>query len=144
MSNLVKLLYDMAALKADYQRLHDEIFGLSARRLLFLLRPKARRGVEDRINLLISRLDALGEDMRGLTAEDLAIRRGQELRQALEVFAQALGETLRQLEALRLARTPSATVAGPTTGRGPLATYDDALQHQRQLGARLNELIVDL
>lgn len=144
MSNLVKLLYDMAALKGDYQRLHDEIFGLSARRLLFLLRPKARRGVEDRINLLISRLDALGEDMRGLTAEDLAIRRGQELRQALEVFAQALGETLRQLEALRLARTPSATVAGPTTGRSPLATYDDALQHQRQLGARLNELIVDL
>ncbi|NCA88638.1 MAG: hypothetical protein EOM92_06890 [Gammaproteobacteria bacterium] len=144
MSNLVKLLYDMAALKADYQRLHDEIFGLSARRLLFLLRPKARRGVEDRINLLISRLDALGEDMRGLTAEDLAIRRGQELRQALEVFAQALGETLRQLEALRLARTPSATAAAPTTGRSPLATYDDALQHQRQLGARLNELIVDL
>lgn len=148
MSNLVKLLYDMAALKADYQQVHDEIFGLSARRLLFLLRPRARQAVEGRISLLISRLDALREDLRRLTAEDLAIRRGQELRQALEDFALALGETLSQLEALRLARAraTSIPIPGPTpgTGRSPLAAYDDALQHQRQLGAHLNDLIVDL
>ncbi len=146
MSNLVKLLYDMAALKGDYQQLHDELFGLSPRRLLFLLRPKARQGVEGRIGLLIGRLEALGEDMRRLTPEDLAIRRGQELRQALESFAQALGETLRQLEMLHVAEASAVTTAGPvlTSGRGPLAAYDDALQHQRQLGARLNELIVDL
>lgn len=148
MSNLVKLLYDMAALKADYQQVHDELFGLSTRRLLFLLRPRARQAVDGRIGLLISRLDALRDELRRLTAEDLAIRRGQELRQALEDFALALGETLSQLEALRLARaTP---VPGPgsvptrAAGRTPLAAYDDALQHQRQLGAHLNDLIVDL
>lgn len=146
MSNLVKLLYDMAALKADYQRLHDDLFGLSARRLLFLLRAKARQGVEGRISLLIGRLDDLGKDMQHLTTEDLAIRRGQELRQALEAFAQALGKTLRQMEALCLARATATAVEGRPTGggRSPLAAYDDALQHQRQLGARLNELIVDL
>ena len=102
--------------------------------------------MEGRISLLISRLDALREDLRRLTAEDLAIRRGQELRQALEDFALALGETLSQLEALRLARATSSPIPGPTpgTGRSPLAAYDDALQHQRQLGAHLNDLIVDL
>ena len=144
MSNLVKLLYDMAALKADYQQVHDELFGLSTRRLLFLLRPGARQTVAGRVNLLISRLDGLRADMRRLTAEDLAIRRGQELRLALEDFSLALGETLSQLEALRLARATSGP--GPTraTVRPPLAAYDDALQHQRQLGARLNDLIVDL
>jgi hypothetical protein len=144
MSNLVKLLYDMAALKSEYQRLHDELFGLSTRRLLFLLRPGARQGVQGRINLLLGRLAGLEEDLRHLTAEDLAIRRGQDLRQALEEFAQALAETLRQLEALRLTRAKPVDESNSASGRTPLAAYDDALQHQRQLGARLNELIVDL
>lgn len=35
MSNLIKLLHDTAALRAEYQRLHQDLLGLSVRRLLF-------------------------------------------------------------------------------------------------------------
>ena len=164
MSKLVKLLYDMASLRAEYQRLHQDLFGLSRRRLLYLLRPKAGQAEVARIGQLNQRLQDLGEEMRQLKPEDLSIRRGEELREALDNFRLAFAETLSQLDRLGQARfgpppgpppaPPPGSSPGPSSGpsaeesgahgRGILAAYDDALQHQRRMGARVNEIIAYL
>lgn len=82
--------------------------------------------------------------MGRLTPDDLAIRRGEELRQALQDFHQAFGETLGQLEILRQAQAGQAARAPGKDRQSLLAPYDNALQHQRRLGARINDLLADL
>lgn len=144
MSNLVKILYDMASLRTEYQRLHQDLFGFSLRRLLFMVRPGARKGVDARIHELTKRLEELGEDMCHLTADDLVIRRGEEIEVALKNFSLAFTETLRQLDLLRQAEAPRWARAQGEEGRLQLAAYDDAIQHQRRMGARLNDLIAEL
>ena len=144
MSNLIKLLHDTAALRAEYQRLHQDLLGLSMRRLLFLVRPGARQQVEARFQYLFQRLGELREEMGRLTPDDLAIRRGEELHQALLDFHQAFGETLGQLEMLRQAQAGQATSTTGKDRQSLLAPYDDALQHQRRMGARINDLLADL
>lgn len=144
MSNLIKLLHDTAALRAEYQRLHQDLLSLSMRRLLFLVRPGARQQVDARFQHIFQRLGELREEMGRLTPDDLAIRRGEELHQALLDFHQAFGETLGQLERLRQAQAGQATSTPGKDRQSLLAPYDDALQHQRRMGARINDLLADL
>ncbi|MFZ1536067.1 MAG: hypothetical protein WAT23_01570 [Chromatiaceae bacterium] len=144
MSNLIKLLHDMASLRTEYQRLHQDLLGLSVRRLLFLARPGARQGVDARFQHLFQRQKELQAEMDQLTADDLAIRRGEELFQALTNFHQAFGETLKQLELLHQAQASQAAGGPGNSSHRLLAPYDDALQHQRRLGARINDLLADL
>ncbi len=144
MSNLVKSLYEMASLRTEYQRLHQDLFGFSVRKLMFMARPGARKGVNARIHQLTKRLQELDEDMSRLTADDLVIRRGEEIEVALKDFSLAFAETLRQLDLVRQAEAPRWAKAQGEESRLQLAAYDDAIQHQRRMGARLNELIADL
>ena len=93
MSNLVKSLYEMASLRTEYQRLHQDLFGISVRKLMFMARPGARKGVNARIHQLTKRLEELDEDLSHLTADDLVIRRGEEIEVALKDFSlRARGE----------------------------------------------------
>ena len=144
MSNLIKLLHETASLRADYQRLHQDLTGLSVHRLLFLVRPGARQQVDARFQQLFQRLGELREEMGRLTPDDLAIRRGEELCQALKDFHQALGETLSQLEILRRAQASQATRVPGKDRPSLLTAYDDTLQYQRRMGARINNLLADL
>jgi len=144
MSNLIKLLHDMASLRAQYQRLHQDLLGLSVRRLLILVRPNARQEIKARFQHLFQRQGELQEEMERLTPDDLAIRRGEDLYQALANFHQAFGETLKRLELIHEARSTQARGAAGKISQGLLVAYDDALQHQRRLGARINDLLADL
>ncbi len=144
MSNLIKLLHDMASLRAQYQRLHQDLLGLSVRRLLILVRPNARQEIKARFQHLFQRQGELQEEMERLTPDDLAIRRGEDLYQALANFHQAFGETLKRLELIHEARSTQARRAAGKISQGLLVAYDDALQHQRRLGAHINDLRADL
>lgn len=63
MSNLIKLLHDMASLRAQYQRLHQDPLGLSVRRLLIQVRPNAHQEIKARFQHLFERLGELQEEM---------------------------------------------------------------------------------
>jgi len=144
MSNLIKLLHDMASLRAQYQRLHQDLLGLSVRRLLIQVRPNAHQEIKARFQHLFQRLGELQEEMDLLTPDDLTIRRGEDLYQALSSFHQALDETLKRLELIHEARSSQAKGGAGKISQGLLVAYDDALQHQRRLGARINDLLADL
>ncbi len=144
MSNLIKLLHETASLRAEYQRLHQDLTGLSVRRLLFLVWSGARQQVDARFQQLFQRLGEVREEMGRLAPDDLAIRRGEELCQALKDFHQAFDETLGQLEILHRAQASQATRIPGKDSHSLLAPYDDALQHQRRMGARINDLLADL
>ena len=144
MSKLVKLLYDMASLRAEYQRLHQDLFGLSTRRLLYLFRPKSGQVEMARIGQLNRRLQELAGEMLSLEPDDLSIRRGEDLREALNNFHLAFAKTLSNLERLGQARFGLSAGESDADRRSLLAAYDDALQHQRRMGARVNEIIAYL
>jgi len=96
MSKLFKVLYDIADIRCRYQRIHEEVFGFSARRILKSLQGAASgtssaQSVE--LDRLLSRLDAAQQDLDHLGEEDLSIRRGGEIQSALMAYARALSQS---------------------------------------------------
>lgn len=79
-----------------------------------------------------------------LTPDDLATRRGEELCRALQDCHQAFARTLGQLEMLRQAQASQTTQAPGKDRQSLLASYDGALQHPRQMGIRIKDLLADL
>jgi len=150
MSTLVKILYDVAALRAKYQRLHQAQFQLSARTILDLVnRPKASRYEAVRVELerLAGRLESLRGELDKLEDGELGIRRGREIRKALDEYIRALLDTLTTLKQLCEYQQCSNSGDRPqprTKKQALLVTYDDAVQYQQRLGARLNDLVANL
>jgi Mg2+ and Co2+ transporter CorA len=148
MSKLFKVLYDIADIRCRYQRIHEEVFGFSARRILKSLQGAASgtssaRSVE--LDRLLSRLDAAQQDLDHLGEEDLSIRRGGEIQSALMAYARALSQSNASLKAFCEFRQ---SIKGSEEDHERLNTlkvaYDDAVQYQKRLGRRLNELISSL
>lgn len=147
MSKLLSVLYEVAEIRAGCQRVHDERFGLSPRSVLRALSGKppgqsAAQCVE--LRRLGERLDEAVGRLDELDADDLAVRRGQEINETLRAYAGALTVSLEGLE--RLCRQEHVMPAAPAGDDStPLkVVYDDALQQQKRLAARLNALISTL
>jgi hypothetical protein len=150
MSRLLKMLYDVAEIRCRYHRVHEEVVGFSARRFLRSINPaasdatKARKAELDR---LLLRLEAAREDLHRLGEHDLSVRRGREIRDALTHYVEALAKSSASLKELCEYSKPE-TDAPDVGNRDQLTAlkvaYDDAVQYQKRLGKRLNELIESL
>lgn len=147
MSKLLTVLYEVAEIRSSCQLVHDERFGLSPRSVLRAIAGRSP-GESAAQCAELRRLSERLEDARGrldeLDAEDLAVRRGQEIHETLRAYASALAVSLDGLE--QLCRYEHATPAAPAgDDSAPLkVVYDDALQQQKRLAARLNALISSL
>lgn len=154
MSDLLRIVYDVAAIRGDYLRLHHRLFQMSAGSLFHtLVRKVARRGQvrdstdQQELDALAHRLSRALEELSQLEQEDISIRRGNDIRKALREYAEALSESLAALDtfiALRSsARTGDSRLAAGQTQAVKIA-YDDAVQFHSRLGARLNALLATL
>jgi hypothetical protein len=150
MSKLVKVVYDVAGIRGRYLCVHDEIFRLSARKLVRALNPGRQNQVASRIFELdrLSRqiLTALAE-LEGLEENDLSIRRGRDIRNQLADYLAALTESVILLKSI-CGQLNKRAVKDRTYDQGKLhrlkISYDDAVQHHQRLGAHLNSLISSL
>lgn len=147
MSKLVKIVYDVAAIRSRYVCVHEEMFQVSARRLVRAFdRDKQglyqnRKSDLDRLSELI--LTSQGE-LESLDEEDLAIRRGRDIRTQLAHYLEALSESVALLKSIceqMKKRAIKDQMYDPQDLKGLRVSYDDAMQHHKRLGASLNSLI---
>lgn len=150
MSKLVKIVYDVAQIRGCYLRVHEEIFQLSTRILVRVLnrgKPDARDREAAAIDQLVQRLENAQSELEDLDESDLSVRRGGEIRTALADYVIALTESvqfLRSISELLQQRDTKDQRYDPDHLQGLKVNYDDALQHHKRLGARLNALIAAL
>lgn len=150
MSKLVKVVYEVAGVRGRYLRVHDKIFQLSARKLVRALnpgRPDADASGTTELGQLLQQLQAAQTELEDLDESDLLVRRGREIQTELADYVLALTESVRILKSIyELLQQRETTNKLYDSGRlqGLKVDYDDAMQHHKRLGARLNTLIATL
>jgi len=150
MSRLVKVVCDVAGIRRRYLCVHNAIFRLSARKMVRALKPGKRDAAAnhtselDRLSLEI--LTALAE-LESLDENDISIRRGRDIRNQLTDYLAALNQSVALLKSI-CGQMDNRAAKRQTFDRSSLQSlkvaYDDAVQHQQRLGARLNTLISSL
>ncbi len=148
MSRLFKLLYDVAGIRTRYLSVHDELFSVSASKLLRMFRHIPARDSAAQLEVLekLSReLAATREDLATLNNTETSMRRGAEIRRGLEDYVVALAETVEILRQVVRAKDVAAAQRDPNEQRlrGLKVAYDDAMQYHKRLGSALNKLISD-
>ena len=151
MSKLVKAVYDVARIRGRYLRVHDAIFHLSARKLVRVLnlgRPKDAHGSgTTELEQLLQRLQIAQTELENLDESDLSVRRGREIQTELADYVSALTESVQILKSISehlRQRDTKSELYDPERLQGLKVDYDDAMQHHKRLGARLNTLIATL
>ncbi len=150
MSDLLKIVYEVAAVRSDYLRIHRRLFHVSAGRLMRNLTRRQTPGCltnEQELEELNQRLSRAINGLSELKKEDLSIRRGSEIQNALSEYVQALTESIAALATLLEVRKRSRNASQQQPSEASQATkiaYDDAVQYHKRLGARLNKLLMTL
>lgn len=151
MSHLLKLVYAAGELNRRYSRVHEEIFGFSVRRLVRRSHKNASepppQSRTDQLSALTEELKAIQRQIEELEECDLTKRRGREICTVLKDYTQALTASVSVLNTIcrRLAREQEGVDGwrnySATSFRQDRITYDDAIQHHKRLGRRLQELL---
>ncbi len=146
MSDLLKIVYDVAAVRGDYLRLHRRLLNISASRLFHKLARRSGTGLpgQQDLDALTHRLEHALDELTQLKEEDLAIRRGSEIQRTLRAYTQALSESLAALSRLlEMQQSPPHDDGSqsPAHSQAIKVAYDDAVQYHNRLGSRLNNLL---
>lgn len=149
MSRLLKLVYETSELRRRYAGIHEEMFGFSMRRIIRLGQQNERecRAKMQRLDDLSQALAEMRQQVAELQECDLTKRRGHEICTALQEYTQALNASVALLNTIcrRLAREQKGVDGWrnytATSLRQDRITYDDAIQHHKRVGKRLQELL---
>lgn len=150
MSLLLKLVYDTNALRQRYVTAHRKIFGLSFGRVVRLSRESAAADFETqvaRLSELVTELRQLRNKLGKLQESELRQRTGRELREALADYTGALEDSVGKLK--RICERNAQELRGVAEFRlyslgdyrFDRIAYDDAVQHHKRIGLRLNQLL---
>jgi hypothetical protein len=150
MSELLRIVYEVAAVRRDSQQLHRRLFRINATRLVdHLARRDRHDSSADREQLaaLRRRAQQALDTLASTTGEDLEVRWGAEIHSLLRKYTEALLRSLAAMDALvELRRSTKHDDPSPEANQAQSikVAYDDSLQHLNRLGARLNSLIASL
>jgi hypothetical protein len=146
MSRLIKVVYDVAEIRGRYLRVHDELFHLSARKLVRILNAGRREPYADQtveLARLLERLHSTQRELDCLIERDLEVRRGREIHSKLTQYVAALSETVTILKSIS-ERMQQRSARDREALQSLKISYDDAMQYHNHLGAELNSLISTL
>jgi hypothetical protein len=150
MSVLLKLVYDTNLLRQRYVEIHENLFRLSLGRLV--RRSGASAGPDygaqaERLGRLIQDLQSVRDQLGQLDEGKLSHRTGRELRNTLADYTVALEDSIRKLQFIceRNLKQQQGVAAFKDYSLGDYRldriAYDDAIQHHKRLGLRLNQLL---
>jgi hypothetical protein len=151
MSHVVKLAQEISKVLTRYKKVHDQIFSL--RKAVFM--PNVYRGVdylahEQELRTLRNEIGKIQFAIAQLRSTDLTRRSGEEVRGALLRYTEALWDAVNKLQVicrnLRLEDEGVQEFTGYSTSyfRHDRVNYDDAVQHYRRWGVRLNGMFSNL
>jgi len=150
MSTLLKLVCETSVIRQRYAEIHQKLFRVSLGRLVRLRSRSARPDYGARaeeLERLERDLQRLRNQLAQLTEGQLTQRSGRELRAALRDYTVALEDSIRKLRVIseRSLKEQQGIAEYQTYSLGDYRldriAYDDALQHHKRLGIRLNQLL---
>ena len=142
MTDIIKYTYNVRDVNHRYQMIHNDIFGLSVRKLAAAMVKGQSVPVikhEDELKKLQEKLTEIQSALDTLPQSELKIRRGREILSTLSNYVAALTKSIIYLQKIcndknRLSGTDSKLV-------NDRKLYDDAIQHHKTLGVKLNSLL---
>lgn len=152
MSYVVKLAQDISKVLVRYKKVHDQVFSLRKAVLIHNLYKKEVDYLahEQELRILRNEIGKIQAAIVQLNAADLTKRSGEEVRSALLRYTEALWEAVNKLlvicRNLRLEGEGVQEFTGYSASylRQDRVTYDDAVQHYKRWGVRLNGMFSNL
>ncbi len=144
MADILKYTYDVSDINYRYQEIHNEIFRLSVRRLameMFADQSVSLKKHEDELKILHGKLTDIKTALDALPQNELNIRRGKEILKALSKYTEALTKSIHYLQ--RICNDKKNLLFSDSNFVNDKKAYDDAIQHHKNLGIKLNSLLSD-
>lgn len=150
MARIVDLAVEASEVRRSYSAVHEELLGASIQRWAAIVgwgKPIDFPDLEKRLTDLESKLADIRTELAGLPAKELTKRAKDDLRIALDMYAEALARAIEKLRVI-CRRMDEAEKSG--RGRAAYGTeelnldkvaYDYAVQEYKRHGIRLNRLL---
>lgn len=142
MTDIFKYTCDVRDVNHRYQMIHNEIFSLSLRKLVTAIvsdQSVSLKNHADELYLLHGKLMDIQTDLDVLPQSELKIPRGNEILSTLSDYITALTKSIDYLQKICIEKSRSPVSDSSLTEYRTV--YDDAIQHHKTLGVRLNGLL---
>lgn len=142
MADILKYTCSVREINYRYKEIHNEIFSLSVRKLvsdMFSDQSDSYNKHEDRLKKLQWQLMDIQTTLSVLPHSELKILRGKEILLALSEYVTALSKSINYLQ--KICNDKSCLSYSDSNLVNDKKFYDDAIQHHKNLGFRLNDLL---
>lgn len=142
MSDLLKYTCSVRDVNFQYQEIHNKIFRLSLRTLIIEIfedQSVSFKKHADRLKMLHEKLMDIQTGLNTLPRCELNIRRGEEIFLALSNYIIAISKSINYLQKICNDKN---SVCSDNNLVNDKKIYDDAIQHHKKLGDKLNGLLL--
>lgn len=142
MADILKYTCKAREVNYRYKEIHNDIFSLSVRKLvtgLFAEQSDFYKKYIDELKSLEWQLKNIQTDLNVLPHSEIKILRGKDILLALSDYVTALSHSINYLQKIC---NDKSRLSGPDSNLvNDKKFYDDAIQHHKNLGDRLNGLL---
>ena len=142
MTDIIKYTYSVRDVNHRYQMIHNDIFGLSVRKLAVAMVKGQSASVtkyDDELKMLQEKLTDIQTVLGTIPQSELKIRRGREILLTLSKYVAALSKSINYLK--KICHDKNSLSASDSNLVNDRKLYDDAIQHHKTLGVKLNGLL---
>ena len=142
MADILKHTFNVRDINCRYQEIHNEIFSLSVRKLaieIFVDQKVSIKKYEDELKMLQGKLIDIQTALNVIPQSELKIRTGKEILLALSNYVTALTKSINYLQ--KICNDKNSLSGSDSNLINYKMAYDDAIQHHKNLGIRLNDLL---
>ena len=142
MADILKYTCSVREINYRYKAIHNEIFSLSVRKLvteMFADQSDFYKKHEDGLKRLQCELMDIQTALNVLPHSELKILRGKEILLSLSNYVTALSKSINYLQ--KICNDKSSLSGSDSNLVNDKKFYDDAIQHHKHLGFRLNGLL---
>lgn len=142
MADILKYICNVSDVNCQYQDIHNKIFNLSIRKLvidIFSEQSVSFKKYGDGLKMLHGQLINIQTVLNELPQSELKILKGKEILLALSDYIAALSKSINYLQ--EICNDKNNLSGSDDNLDNYKMVYDDAIQHHKHLGGRLNELL---
>ena len=142
MTDIIKYTYSVRDVNHRYQMIHNDVFGLSVRKLAAAMVKGQSASLtqhDDELKMLQEKLTNIQTALGTIPQSELKIRRGREILLTLSKYVAALSKSINYLK--KICHDKNSLPGSDSKLVNDRKLYDDAIQHHKTLGVKLNGLL---
>ena len=142
MADILKYICSVRNVNYQYQEIHNDIFSLSVSKLvteIFTDKSVTFKKHEDGLKMLYGHLMDIQTALSALPQSELKIKRGKDILLTLLNYVTALSKSINYLQ--KICSDKNSLLGSENNLVNYKMVYDDAIQHHKILGVRLNGLL---